>query len=103
MIRLSHPRRMGMLDYGDRESEVRALFERLSNGRWKQKRDLTAYAEISHIPLWHIILVLCYSMARSTEHRMSTFGYAVPTILEHYFPSTENASSALPGIPMMRP
>jgi hypothetical protein len=83
MIRLSPPRRLGILDYGDRVSEVRALFERLSNGQWKQKRDLTAYAEISYIPLWQIILGLCYSAARSTVHRMSTCGYAVPISNSH--------------------
>ena len=75
----------GEIDDGERVAEVRRLFEQISNGgRWKDERDQAAYAEIAHVPLWHIILGLCYSVSRAQEHRMSTLGYAVPSILEHY-------------------
>jgi hypothetical protein len=72
-------------DDAGKVAEVKKLFEQLANGgRWKDERDATAYAEINHIPLWHIILGLCYSVARSPEHRMSSLAYAVPQILDHY-------------------
>src|SRR5581483_6829479 len=64
---------------------VRSVFERLSGGgSWKEPRDSVSYEQIAHVPLWHIILGLCYSVARSPEHKMSSLAYAVPSILKHF-------------------
>ena len=66
-------------------TQVRELFTELSNGgRWKPERDEPAYAQIQHVPLWHIIVGLANSLIRCTEHRYSSLRYAVPAILEHY-------------------
>jgi hypothetical protein len=64
--------------------QVREWFEQLSNGgRWKERRDREAYEQIRHVNVWHILLGLCYSVAKSPEHRMSSLAYAVPQVLEH--------------------
>ena len=66
-------------------AQVKKLFAQLSNGgAWKDQRDSKAYQQIAHVPLWHIIMGLCYSVTRSPEHRMRSLNYAVPAILEHY-------------------
>jgi hypothetical protein len=79
----------------DKLAKVRKLFEQLSaGGVWKDERDRTSFQEIAPIPLWHIIVGLCYSVSRATEHRMVSFAYAVPAIKQHFlqmqaFPETE--------------
>ena len=58
----------------DKLAKVRKLFEQLSaGGTWKDERDRPNFDEIAAIPLWHIIIGLCYSVSRSTEHRMASF------------------------------
>jgi hypothetical protein len=79
----------------DKLAKVRKLFEQLSaGGVWKDERDRNSFQEIATIPLWHIIVGLCYSVSRATEHRMVSFAYAVPAIKQHFeqmeaFPETE--------------
>jgi hypothetical protein len=79
----------------DKLAKVQKLFEQLSaGGAWKDERDRTSFQEIATIPLWHIIVGLCYSVSRATEHRMASFAYAVPAIKQHFeqmqaFPETE--------------
>jgi hypothetical protein len=66
-------------------AQVRLLFEQLSNGgTWKDERDLPAFEKIRGVPLWHVIMGLCYSVTRATERRFSSLAYAVPSILQHY-------------------
>jgi hypothetical protein len=69
----------------DRLAEVPKLFEQLSGGgTWKEDRDRVALDQIASIPLWHIIVGLCYSVTRSTEHRINSLAYAVPAIKLHF-------------------
>jgi len=64
---------------------VKVLFDQLANGgKWRDDRDNATFEQIASIPLWHIIMGLCYSVARSPEHKMSSLAYAVPQIQEHY-------------------
>ena len=79
----------------DDMNRVKVLFEQLANGgKWRDDRDNATYEQIADIPLWHIIMGLCYSVGRSPEHKMSSLAYAVPQIQEHYkqmqfFPDSE--------------
>jgi hypothetical protein len=80
--------------------QVQELFQALSNGgKWKPERDNEAFQQIKHVPLWHIIMGLCYSVTKSTEHKFNSLVYAVPSILDHYekmksFPSGDMLSIA---------
>lgn len=75
--------------------EAQRLFEQLSGGgHWRADRDAEAFARIAGVPLWHIIMGLCYSAARCPQHHFNCLAYAVPAILDHYeqmkvFPDTE--------------
>jgi hypothetical protein len=69
----------------DKLAKVRNLFEQLSaGGTWKDERDRPNFDEIAAIPLWHMIIGLCYSISRSPEHRISSFAYAIPAIKQHF-------------------
>jgi hypothetical protein len=68
----------------DKLAKVRTVFEQLSNGgTWRADRDEPTYASVAHVGIFHIVLGLCYSVAKSPEHRMSSLAYAVPSILKH--------------------
>jgi hypothetical protein len=69
----------------DDVNRVKVLFEQVANGgKWRDDRDNATYEQIADIPLWHVIMGLCYSVARSPEHKMSSLAYAVPQIQEHF-------------------
>lgn len=59
--------------------------ERLSKEfHWSNDRDGVAYKSVAHVRLEHILLGICYSVARARGHRFTAFSYAVPAILEEY-------------------
>jgi hypothetical protein len=82
-------------DGGHDSALVAKWCERLSQGfHWIKNRDGAAYESVVHVRLEHILLGLCYSVARARGHKFSAFSYAVPAILEEYSNSVRYGTEA---------
>lgn len=64
-------------------SQVRLIYQDLSGNYWTPKDD-SSYKEIAKIPIPYIILGICYSITRASDHKISSLKYCVPSICEHY-------------------
>lgn len=64
-------------------SQVRLIYQDLTGNHWLVKDDLS-YREIAKIPIPYVILGICYSITRASDHQISSLKYCVPSIHEHY-------------------
>ncbi|MBI4851878.1 MAG: hypothetical protein HY819_08795 [Acidobacteria bacterium] len=63
--------------------QVRLIYQDLSQNHWIAK-DTISYQEIAQIPIPYIILGICYSISRASDHKISSLKYCIPSICEHY-------------------
>lgn len=64
-------------------SQVRLIYQDLTGNQWLMKDEIS-YQELAKIPIPYIILGICYSISRASDHKISSLKYCVPSICEHY-------------------
>lgn len=64
---------------------VRQWFNKLSNGAaWRETRDGLAFVDVIHCRPGVILMGMCWSIAKSPQHRISSFKYCVNAILQYH-------------------
>jgi hypothetical protein len=63
--------------------QAKLIYQDLTGNAWTVK-DQINYQEIANIPLAYIILGICYSITKATDHKVGSLKYCIPSIREHY-------------------
>lgn len=64
-------------------SRIREVYCGITENEWRATDEAEA-KNILHIGIGHVILGICYSVDRASNHQVGSLKYCVPAILDHY-------------------